>query len=857
IKIRENEHLLMVDMPHIVSDATSIGVLIKDFMLLVAGEHLAPINIHYKDYSEWQNQTKEKERVKKQETYWLKQFEGEIPVLNLPTDYPRPAIRTFEGKKLFFRLDEGETVALKSIALAHGATLYMVLLTLFNSFLSKLSGQEDVIIGTPTAGRGHADLGDIIGMFVNTLGLRNQPQRDKTYEEFLEHVKETTLNAFDNQDYQFEELVETLTINRDASRNPLFDVMFLLQNMELTKIEIPGLKLKPFDYEIKTAKFDLTLQGTESGEQMEFGLTYTTKLFKEETIRRFITYFKRIVSRVLEEPGAKLAEIDILAPEEKQRVLYDFNDTAAQYPAAKTLHRLFAEQVERTPANIAIKPQALTYLQLDEAAARLARHLQARGVGENDLVAILVDRSIEMITGILAILKAGGAYLPIHPHQPGERITFILDDSSVNLLLTTTSAAENITFREEILYLDEMEQKTTEEAHPTPIREAPPLTTGGTATPARLAYIIYTSGSTGTPKGVMVEHRAVVNILTALQKRYPLLETDTYLFKTSYVFDVSVTEIFGWYMGGGQLALLEKEGEKDPSKILETVAEMRVTHINFVPAMFNVFTGALNETNIHKLATLKYIFLAGEALSSQLVTKFRQLNDDIILENIYGPTEATIYAAGYSLSQWNRADRIPIGTPMPNLRLYILDKDKNIQPIGVPGELCIAGVGLARGYLNRPELTAEKFEKATPSFPANGDPITDTTIYRTGDLCRWQPDGKVEYMGRMDYQVKIRGYRIELGEIESMLLKHHEIKEAVVMDREDDNNEKFLCAYYVTEHTPGPETKESEKFQQSALRDYMSGKLPDYMLPAYFVELEKLPLTPSGKIHRQALPSSG
>ncbi|MCP4146802.1 MAG: amino acid adenylation domain-containing protein, partial [bacterium] len=359
------------------------------------------------------------------------------------------------------------------------------------------------------------------------------------------------------------------------------------------------------------------------------------------------------------------------------------------------------------------------------------------------------------------------------------------------------------------------------------------------------AYIIYTSGSTGTPRGVLVEHRSAVNILTALQERYPLGETGTYLLKTSYMFDVSVTEIFGWYFGGGRLALLEKGGEKEPSKILAAVERAGVTHINFVPGMFNIFVEALNSENISKLSRLEYIFLAGEALKGQSVAKFRHLDSKTALENIYGPTEATIYAAGYSLSQWKENEEVPIGKPMPNYRLYILDGNNNIQPLGVPGELCIAGVGLARGYLNRPELTAEKFV----NFPNNHYPLTTNILYRTGDLCRWQPDGNIEYLGRMDFQVKIRGYRIEPGEIETQLLKHDEVREAVVIAGEDSSKEKYLCAY-VTQQCSDTGTTAGER----ELREYLAARLPEYMVPSYIVIMETLPLTPTGKIDRKALP---
>ncbi|MCP4156261.1 MAG: amino acid adenylation domain-containing protein, partial [bacterium] len=491
-----------------------------------------------------------------------------------------------------------------------------------------------------------------------------------------------------------------------------------------------------------------------------------------------------------------------------------------RYPAPNT------PSFQSTQSTTSTKSTQLTYRELNEKSNQLAAQLIQKGIKPGVIVAIKAHRSQEMVTTILAILKAGAAYLPIMPEYPQERVEFMLKDSNAALMLVDdqTGTEPNIN-------------------HPAT----------NTYPASSLAYIIYTSGSTGTPKGVMVEHGMVVNILTALQKQYPMKPTDTYLFKTSYVFDVSVTEIFGWYFGGARLAVLEKGGEKEPAKILDTIEAAGVTHINFVPAMFSAFVERLSRENVSRLAGLKYIFLAGEALPGELITKFRCFNSEIQLENIYGPTEATIYAASYSLTQWDGKGPILIGKPEPNLKLYILDEHERIQPLGVPGELCIAGVGVTRGYLNRPELTAEKFAKASQSFPNTQYPITNNQLYRTGDLCRWQPDGNIEYLGRMDYQVKIRGFRIELGELESHLLKHEDVKEAVVVDREDRDGEKNLCAYIV--HTKEQHPAAPSIDYAGELKEYLARLVPDYMLPTYFVLIEEMPLTATGKINRKALPA--
>ncbi|MCP4153967.1 MAG: non-ribosomal peptide synthetase, partial [bacterium] len=533
---------------------------------------------------------------------------------------------------------------------------------------------------------------------------------------------------------------------------------------------------------------------------------------------------------------------------------------------------LFEEQVQKTPDNVAIvgaKPEheaplpatsgeepydkrhTLTYSQLNEQANRLAGKLIEKGVKPGNIVAIMVERSVEMMVGIFAILKAAGAYLPILPYHPAERITFMLKDSSATLMLTTAALAKKINVEKEIIYLERLKEEKREMKDIGDIEELREPVSGNLQPATGIAYIIYTSGSTGTPKGVMVEHASVVNILTALQKAYPLRESDTYLLKTSYIFDVSVTEIFGWFLEGGRLALLERDGEKVPRGILAAIKSTSVTHINFVPSLFNLFLDTLETQPTVDLTPLKYIFLAGEELTTSAVERFKRLNTGIPLENIYGPTEATIYAARYSLTGWDGTGQVPIGKPMRNLGLYILDKYDNIQPVGVPGELCINGAGLARGYLNRPELTSEKFRKhKLQTTNSSSSPLHNNHLYHTGDLARWRPDGNIEYLGRIDFQVKIRGFRIELGEICSQLMKHESVKEAVVIDRTyAKRDETYLCAY-ITAVRP---LETGQKTWPLNLRQYLARTLPDYMIPSYFVEIEEIPLTPTGKVDRKAL----
>ncbi|MCP5108294.1 MAG: amino acid adenylation domain-containing protein, partial [bacterium] len=506
----------------------------------------------------------------------------------------------------------------------------------------------------------------------------------------------------------------------------------------------------------------------------------------------------------------------------KNDILKDFNRTESEYPSEKTVHQLFEEQAAGTPDRTALVGTAssitITYKALNDKAGQLAGALIENGVKAGTIAAVMLPPSIDMVVGILAILKTGAAYLPIDPGYPRDRIDFILKDSNAKIVLPPGA--------------DSQGKSPLERALEGPRRGTPKG--GGVSTlahsPENLAYIIYTSGSTGKPKGVMVEHRSVVNILFSLSQRYPLSCRDSYLLKTSYIFDVSVSELFGWFLDGGRLIVPGKGDHKDPRKILDIVHREAVTHINFVPSMFNVFVDQLDPGNIRELSSLKYIFLAGEALLPQHVTRFRALSSEILLENLYGPTEGTVYASGYSLSEWAGSGAIPIGKPLSNVQLYVLDKDDRVLPVGIEGELCIGGTGVARGYLNNPELTAQKFT----SHPSS--------LYHTGDLVRWLPDGNIEFLGRLDHQVKIRGFRVELGEIENRLLEHDAVKEAAVLARADERGDKYLCAYVVA----GRDIKE--------LREFLSLTLPGYMIPAHIVNLDKMPLTVSGKIDRRLLP---
>mgnify|MGYP005834128821 CR=1 FL=1 len=822
VKVSEDKHILLFDMHHIISDGTSMNILIKEFIHLYSGQELPELRIQYKDFSAWQNEMFKSVAIKKQEEYWLNTFNGELPVLNMPTDYPRPAVQSFEGDNISFGLDSEAAKELNKLASETGSTLYMVLLAAYNVLLSKYTGQEDIIVGSPVAGRLHTDLDSIIGMFVNTLAMRNYPESKKTFKEFLTEVRDNALKAYENQDYQFEELVEKLDIIRDMSRNPVFDTMFVMQNTGNVELNIGGLKCTPYEFENRTAKFDLTLSAIENEAGIDLNLQYCSKLYNRETAQRLTGHFVNILKEILKNPEVSLAEVAMLSEEEKQQLLFEFNSTKAEYPKDKTIHQLFEEQVERTPDDMAVvfEDKQLTYRELNEKANLLAHALREKGVGSDCIAAIMAERSLEMIIGIIAILKSGGAYLPIDPEYPNERIKYMLEDSKTNVLLTQRKFSDIVDFG--ILglnsyYLDD-ENVYMEDSRNLSLINVP----------NNLAYIIYTSGSTGKPKGVMVEHRGVANLKIFFRDSFNITQADRIMQFASSSFDASVWEIFMALLAGAALYIVPGDVINNYEEFEEFINRNEITAATLPPTY-------LANINPERVNTLKTLITAGSAANLELLKKW---GNKLSYVNAYGPTETTICATVWQNTGTGiMYNSIPIGKPINNTRVYILSKDNSLQPIGVAGELCVSGDSLARGYLNKTELTAEKFIQ-NPFIP-------EERMYKTGDLARWLPDGNIEFLGRIDHQVKIRGFRIELGEIEAQLLANEAVKEAVVIDREDKDGSKYLCAYIISD----------EKVAVAALRDYLSRSLPDYMIPSYFVQIDRIPLTTNGKVDRKALPA--
>ncbi|MCP5052793.1 MAG: AMP-binding protein, partial [bacterium] len=689
-------HILMLDMHHIISDGASSEIISKDFMALYNGETLPPLYLQYTDYSQWQNHRMESDEIKKQEEYWLTQFDGELPVLDLPTDYERPSVRSFEGDRVHFELPAGTRRALLNFALEKGVTLYMVLLTVYSIFLSKITNQEDIVIGTVSAGRNHADLKKIVGMFVNTMGLRTFPLSPKRTGEYLEEVRQSTLAAFENQDYQYERLVEQVAENRDALHNPLFDTMLVLQNIEAIKIEVPGLKLTPYDYENRTSKFDLMLVANEGDETIRFTFEYSTTLFEKETIQRFIRYFTTLVSQMLAAPHAVLSELEIISGEEKQEILEDFNNTQSEYPSHRTIHYLFEEQAKRTPEQIALVEQiankdhvSVSYKQLNHISDTVALHLIGKGVGPDTIAGIMVESSVEVVAGVLGILKAGGAYLPIDPDYPQERIDFMLKDSAAKILVTNGLKVKRF---------DGSGTPTSQPInHPT-------------NKPTDLSYVIYTSGSTGKPRGVMVKHLNVVRLVS--HTCYVQFKAGERVLQTgSLTFDASTFEIWGSLLNGMSLCMVGKERILDPESLKWAITNYRITTIWMTAPLFN----QMLQEDIGIFAGLKNLLVGGDVLSPYHINQVRECFPGLNVINGYGPTENTTFSTTHLIRKQYKGP-IPIGRPIANSTAYIVNSNRRLQPIGIPGELWVGGDGVSRGYLNKPELAHQKFEVRSWKF---------------------------------------------------------------------------------------------------------------------------------------------
>ncbi|WP_338861601.1 non-ribosomal peptide synthase/polyketide synthase [Mycetohabitans rhizoxinica] len=838
IQVADDEYVMLLVQHHIVSDGWSVGVLVRELNTLYRAacdaqtDPLPALTIQYPDYAAWQRQWLSGERLKAQSEYWRTQLADAPVLLTLPTDRPRPAQQSFAGAHVPIRIDAQTTRELKRLSQAQGATLFMTVLAAWSAVLARLSGQEDLVIGTASANRHHPQIEPLIGFFVNTLALRMDVSGEPSATQLLERVRCTALEAQAHQDLPFEQVVEIVQPPRRLEHTPLFQVMFVWQNNECAVWDLPEVEVTPVEWAYDVAKFDLNLHLSEAGGEMVGVLHYATALFDCATIERHIGYLQTMLQAMAADASHPVTRVELLSPAERTLLLQTWNATQRDYPAHQCIHQLFEAQVERTPEATALvyENQTLSYAELNDKANQLAHYLRALDVGPEVVVGLCAERSLEAIIGLLGILKAGGAYLPLDPSHPAERLASMLRQASVAVLVTQSHLEAR---------LPEIQARRIDlDTDWAKIAAYPKTRLDSGVTAEHLAYIIYTSGSTGQPKGVMHSHRGVVNYLSFLTRHYAITCADTILNITGLAFDPCVRDLFGPLAAGARVIIVPNEQAKEPGRYLSAIRERSVTKLlSITPSFLRSLCETVPAGPI--ASSLNTILTSGEPLEASVCEQVHKaFGLQVTVVNQYGPSECTM------ASTWFKADaqqegRVPIGRPVPNVRVYVLGQHLEPLPIGVTGELYIAGAGVARGYINQPELSAERF---IPSPFGPGE-----RLYQTGDLARWRLDGQLEYIGRVDQQIKIRGFRIEPGEIEAALVKHPSIAQSVVVSREDHPGDRRLVAYWVA--------ADGGAMTPVELKAYLSQTLPDYMVPVAFVQLGTLPLTLSGKLNQRALPA--
>ncbi|KAK3815516.1 MAG: Non-ribosomal peptide synthetase module [Benniella sp.] len=847
VQLDTNEHVCMVTQHHIVSDGWSSAIFNRELSTLYKAycngrsDPLPPLGIQYPDYAAWQRQWLSGDRLETHTTYWKTAFADAPVILNLPTDRPRPLEQSFAGDNIPIHLDSHLSRALKQLCQQHGVTLYMAVLAAWSCVLSRMSGQEDIVIGSPTANRNHHQFEPLIGLFINILALRIDVSGEPTVRQLLERVRKTSLDAQNHQDLPFEQVVDIVQPPRSLSYSPLFQVMFVLQNNEISEWNLPGLDVADANASYDIAKFDLTLGLYESDNEIVGGMSYSTALFDRATVERHVGYLCSMLQAMVEDVDRPVMSVDLLSKTERDLVLRQWNETQQDYPDHLCIHHLFEQQVERTPQATALvfNGQSITYAELNERANRLAHHLIGLGVRPDSLVAICVERSFAMIVGILGILKAGGAYVPLDPAYASNRLRDILFDASPsiavvdivgNMALGETVSSMMVVDQNELHDLDPQLEMSHAESITSTQRLCNPQVSA--LTPYHLAYIIYTSGSTGKPKGVMIEHRGVVNLIHERPESFGISTSSRALLFASLSFDHSVSEIFSALTGGACLHLVEDEIRFDRLRLWEYLKGHSISHVSITPTLLQDSNG------LPPLKVPLTLVVMGEALPASLIPQLQKVVPNGKIINDYGPTEITVAAIIWKCPQSFNNGIVPIGRPFANKKAYILDKNQQPVPIGAVGELYIGGVGVARGYLNRPDLTSMVF---LPD-PFVGD--KDARMYKTGDLARYLPDGNIIFLGRSDHQVKIRGFRIELGEIEARLNDHPLVDKAAVIAF-GEGSDKRLVGYVVTK---------PDDTLVKTLRTYLTSCLPEYMVPAAIVRLDSLPTNSNGKLDHKALP---
>ncbi len=846
---------LLITMHHIASDGWSIGVLVQEVIALYQAcrqglvAPLPELAIQYADFAHWQRQWLAGEVLAQQMTYWQQQLADAPPLLDLPTDHPRPAWSSYHGAHHTFRLEDDLSRDLQTLSRETGATLFMTLLTAFKVLLYRYSGQSDLIVGSPIANRTRPETEALIGFFVNTLAIRTDLSNQPTFLELLAQVRQVTQASYEHQDLPFEVLVDLLQPERNVGQTPLFQVMFVMQNLPQPDLDLPELRVKPLSLTVPTAKFDLilSLQLDEAGLRGDW--EYKTALFEATTIKRMTGHFENLLQAIVNNPDRSISRLPLLSETEQQQLLVDWNRSKLNGQAllkdtSPCLHHLFEAQVDRTPQAIAVvyEDQQLTYQELNHRANQLAHYLLARGVGPDTVIGLYLERSLQMAVGILAILKAGGAYLPLDPTYPHQRLLFMLEDAQASLLISHSSLVDKtqlatIDQRLSTIRLDALAAQLSQEPSHNPL----PRTTAH-----NLAYVIYTSGSTGQPKGVMISHANVIRLFSVTQARFHFNSGDVWTLFHSIAFDFSVWELWGAWLYGGRLVIIPTWVRHAPDALYHLISDQQVTVLNQTPSAFRQLIWAEDRLGPATDLNLRLIIFGGEALEMTTLHPWFERHGDKCpqLTNMYGITETTVHVTDRPLTQTDVKGGSVIGSPIADLEIYILDQQLQPVPIGIPGEMYVAGAGVSRGYLNQPGITAERF--IPHPYPQEAE-TSGARLYKTGDLARYLPNGDIEYLGRIDHQVKIRGFRIELGEIETVLTDHPAVETALVLLRQDDPGYPYLVAYLVSRlSTPLPITE---------IRHLAQQQLPSYMIPAAFVPLTDLPLTANGKIDHRALPA--
>lgn len=855
----ECDRVLLLSIHHIACDGWSIWLLLDELRVIYQGqihqfESLLPtLEFSYLDYVRWQSEILASSEGERLWHYWQQQLAGELPMLNLPTDRPRPPMQNYRGDSHTFKLSKELTQKLKELGQTEGATLYMTLLAAFQVLLHRYTSQDDILVGSPLKCRNQSEWSRVFGYLVNPVVMRANLADNPSFQAFLAQIRQTVLGAIAHQDYPFPLLVERLQPERESSRSPLFQTMFVLQKPNKSgdildllaadesagRVNWGGLELESFEIPQQDGQFDLTLEMMETKDSIRGIFKYDTDLFDQETIARMEGHFQVLLEGIVTNPSEQIGHLPILTPTEEHQLLVEWNDTQVDYPQDKCIHQLFEEQVAKTPDRVAVvfEEEQLTYQELNSRANQLAHYLQKLGVRPEVLVGICVERSLEMVVGLLGILKAGGAYVPLDPNYPPERLAYLLSDSQIPILLTENNlVAELPDNQARVICLDQDWQLILDENEENPTSEIKPND---------LVYVIYTSGSTGKPKGVMIEHKSLANFTSTVIEKYGIISTDRILQFASISFDAAAEEIYPCLTCGATLVLRNDEMLSSTEIFLKKCRDSRLTVIDLPTAYWHQLTVDLVTKELILPEFLRLVIIGGEgALSERIAMWQRYVGDSLVLLNTYGPTETTVVATKYQIPTTVSTEttllQALIGKPIGNIETYILDKSEQLVPIGIPGELHIGGIGLARGYINRPELTMEKFILSQFSKKE------EARLYKTGDLVRYLPEGNIEFIGRIDNQVKIRGFRVELAEVESVLTQHPDIREAVVLTREDQTGSKQLVSYIVSK---------SKKEDLNQIQDFLKEKLPNYMIPSVFVWLDSMPLTTNGKLDRHALPA--